>query len=99
MIAPENVTFEAQLKDSLYHGKFKFCYWVLRYPVFLCFKPFYNFENYDNMMGLDRVVFIFKYIVWTVNYLLMKLDQAISMAMSNIFARYFVWFGGVGPKL
>ena len=88
MIASENVTFEAQLKDSLYHGNSLYH-----------FKSFHNFENYDNMMGLDRVVFIFKYIVWTVNYLLMKLDQAISMAMSNIFARYFVWFGGVGPKL
>ena len=48
MIASENVTFEAQLKDSSYHGN-----------TLYHFKSFHNFENYDNMMGLGRVVFIF----------------------------------------
>ena len=87
MMASENIAFEAEFKDSLYHGKFRFCYWDVK--LFYILNHSANFESYDDTMGISRVGFNFKCILWIVNHLLVKLGQQINMFYGQYFWEIF----------
>lgn len=76
-------------------GHFPFLWFVIFY--WLHFQPWSQFwklwrnEEYEVEYG-------FEYIFWMADHFVIKLVQLLNIVMGNILRKYFVWFGGLGPK-
>ena len=99
MITSKNVVLEVQFKNFLFHGKVIF---PSRDHVFhFFFFQFFKFHvlnhsiNYQNcgttwVLALE-IEYIFEYIFWITNHLVMKHNQLIAIVIRNIFQKKFAW--------
>ena len=75
----------------------------------LCFfHKIINFSSFEPLHQLQKlwchneyqpkVEYIFKYIFWIENHLVMKLGQIIVIVANNILKKIIVWFGGLHSR-
>ena len=88
-----DASFKAQSKNVFVSCK--------SHVPFLRYSRFYTISSTSKVVTswcvlAHEVEYIFEFIFWIVNHLIMKLGKL--PHMGNIFKKYFAWFVGLGPK-